>query len=328
MNLPALSVVIPVHNEQSVLPQLFARLYATLDAIDRTCEVLFVDDGSTDRSVALLRAQQQQRPDMTRVLVLAGNFGQHNAILAGFAHARGAAVITLDADLQNPPEEIQLLLTALDKGHDYVGTARISRRDSFFRSAASRLLNRLREKTTSIRMTDQGCMLRGYARTVVDAVNACPEVNTFVPALGYLFAQSPTEIEVRHAERAAGTSKYSLYRLIRLNFDLMTGFSIVPLQLYSVLGTVIAAMSLAFVTYLGIRRLVVGPEAAGVFTLLGIAFFLIGIVLLGVGLLGEYIGRIYAQVLNRPRYRIAAILESAGAHHTALSVTSRKDDAA
>jgi undecaprenyl-phosphate 4-deoxy-4-formamido-L-arabinose transferase len=327
MNHPALSVVIPVYNEEAGLPELFTRLYAALDAMRRPYEILFVDDGSTDASVALLRAQYQKRPDTTRVLVLAGNFGQHNAILAGFAHARGNAVITLDADLQNPPEEIPRLLAELDRGHDYVGTIRVARQDSRFRSVASRLLNRVREKTTRIRMTDQGCMLRAYGRPVVDAVNACQEVNTFVPALGYLFARSPTEIEVSHAERAAGTSKYSLYRLIRLNFDLMTGFSIVPLQLYSMLGTVIAALSLAFVTYLGIRRLVVGPEAAGVFTLLGIAFFLIGIVLLGVGLLGEYVGRIYAQVLNRPRYRIAATLESI-ASRAPHSVNEREDNAA
>jgi undecaprenyl-phosphate 4-deoxy-4-formamido-L-arabinose transferase len=328
MNHPALSVVIPVHNEQLVLSQLFERLYAVIDALDRTCEVLFIDDGSTDRSVALLRAQYQKRPDITRVLVLAGNFGQHNAILAGFANARGSAVITLDSDLQNPPEEIPNLLAEFDRGHDYVGSIRIARQDSFFRSASSRLLNRLREKTTRIRMTDQGCMLRLYARNVIDAVNACPDVNTFVPALAYLFSQSPTEIHVRHEERAAGTSKYSLYRLVRLNFDLMTGFSIVPLQLYSMLGTLISALSLAFVLYLGIRRAVVGPEAAGVFTLLGIAFFLIGVVLLGVGLLGEYIGRIYAQVLNRPRYRIAAILEFTGTRTSSHRLHESKDDAA
>ncbi len=320
-----LSIVIPVYNEQSVLPQLFARLYPALDGMRRPYEIVFIDDGSADRSVAMLRSQYQQRPDVTRVIVLAGNFGQHNAILAGFAQARGSSVITLDADLQNPPEEIPQLLAELDKGHDYVGTIRQARQDSWFRTASSRLLNRIRERTTSIRISDQGCMLRGYGRGVVDAVNACPEVNTFVPALAYLFAKSPTEIEVRHEERAAGESKYPLYRLIRLNFDLMTGFSIVPLQLYSVLGTVISALSLAFVVFLGIRRLVIGPEAAGVFTLLGIAFFLIGIVLLGVGLLGEYIGRIYAQVLNRPRYRIGAILQS---DDTSRAITRREEEVA
>jgi undecaprenyl-phosphate 4-deoxy-4-formamido-L-arabinose transferase len=325
---PEFSIVIPVYNEQLVLQGLFERLYAALDTLGRSCEVLFVDDGSTDRSVAMLRSQYQQRPDITRVIVLAGNFGQHNAILAGFAHARGAAVITLDADLQNPPEEIPKVIAEFDKGHDYVGTVRLARQDSRFRTMASQFLNRVREKTTSIRITDQGCMLRGYGRAVVDAVNACPEVNTFVPALGYLFAQSPTEIEVRHEERAAGVSKYPLYRLIRLNFDLMTGFSIVPLQLYSVLGTVISVLSLLFVAFLGIRRLVIGPEVEGVFTLFGIVFFLIGIVLLGVGLLGEYIGRIYAQVLNRPRYRVGAVLESVDATMATRALPRRKDEVA
>jgi undecaprenyl-phosphate 4-deoxy-4-formamido-L-arabinose transferase len=310
MNVPAVSIVIPVFNEQSVLPQLFARLYSALDSLGRTYEVIFIDDGSRDRSPALLRTQFQQRPDVTRVLLLANNFGQHNAILAGFAHARGAAVITLDADLQNPPEEIPRLLAEIDKGHDYVGAVRISRQDSVLRRLPSLLLNRLRDATTRIHITDQGCMLRAYGRGVVDAVNACPEINTFIPALAYLFARSPVEIQVAHAERAAGHSKYSLARLIRLNFDLMTGFSIVPLQVYSMLGTAIALCSLIFVVYLGIRRLLVGPEAEGVFTLFGIAFFLIGIVLLGVGMLGEYVGRIYAQVRNRPRYRIDALLEA------------------
>lgn len=307
---PVLSVVIPVHNEQAVLPKLFERLYSSLEALQRPYEVLFVDDGSKDGSVALLREQHQKTPEVTRVIVLSGNFGQHNAILAGFAHARGQVVITLDADLQNPPEEIPRLMDAWQQGHDYVGTIRMQRQDSAFRTLSSRVLNSVRENTTGIRMTDQGCMLRAYGRTVVDAVNACPEVNTFIPALAYLFARSPVEIEVKHEARAAGASNYSLYRLMRLNFDLMTGFSIVPLQLYSMLGILIASLSLLFVIYMGIRRLVVGPEAAGLFTLMGIAFFLIGIVLLGVGLLGEYVGRIYAQVQARPRYRIGAILQS------------------
>lgn len=308
---PALSVVIPVYNEQRVLPKLFERLYPVLAKLDRSYEVVFIDDGSEDRSLQLLGDWYRTHPEQTRVVALAGNFGQHNAILAGFAHARGAVVITMDADLQNPPEEIPRLLAALDDGHDYVGSVRVRRQDSFFRTAASRVLNGLREATTGIRMTDQGCMLRGYGRTLVDAVNACPEVNTFVPALAYLFARSPTEIEVRHEARAAGESKYSLYRLARLNFDLMTGFSIVPLQLYSMFGMVIATLSLLFVVYMGVRRLLIGPEAAGLFTLMGIAFFLIGTVLLGVGLLGEYVGRIYAQVQGRPRYRVGAILQSA-----------------
>ena len=173
-------------------------------------------------------------------------------------------------------------------------------------------LNRVREGTTSIHITDQGCMLRGYDRSVIDAVNRCSEVSTYVPALAYTFARQPVEIEVAHAERTVGQSKYSLFRLIRLNFDLMTGFSVAPLQFFSMSGIVIALLSIIFVIYLAIRRLVVGPEAEGVFTLFGIAFFLIGVALIGLGVVGEYVGRIYEQVRQRPRYTVAAVLEQSG----------------
>jgi len=308
VNTPSVSIVIPVYNEQDGLASLFAQLYPVLDALGCSYELLLVDDGSRDRSAALLREQYQRRPDVTRVVLLAGNFGQHNAILAGFERARGEMLITLDADLQNPPHEIPRLVEQIRAGHDYVGTVRTGRQDSLWRVLPSRLLNVLRERTTRIHITDQGCMLRAYGRNVVDAINDCPEMNTFIPALGYLFARSPVEIPVAHAEREAGESKYSLYSLLRLNFDLMTGFSIVPLQIYSVLGVSISLLSLLFVVYMGIRRLVIGPEVEGVFTLFGIAFFLIGVVLAGVGLLGEYVGRIYAQVRARPRYRIQAVL--------------------
>ncbi|MDB6091736.1 MAG: glycosyl transferase family 2 [Gammaproteobacteria bacterium] len=304
-----LSIVIPVYNEEAGLQHLYDRLYPALDQLRRRYEVLFVDDGSTDRSVALLREQFQRRPDSTRVIVLARNAGQHMAILAGFAQSRGDYVITLDADLQNPPEEIAKIVASMDDGADYVGTVRARRHDVYWRKAASRLMNRVRERTTQIRISDQGCMLRGYHRNIVDAINRCLEVSTFVPALGYTFARYPVEIEVEHAERKAGQSKYSLYRLIRLNFDLMTGFSVAPLQFFTMAGTALALLSLLGVLGLAIRRLIVGPEAEGVFTLFGIAFFLIGVLLIGLGVVGEYVGRIYEQVRQRPRYTIAAVLE-------------------
>lgn len=305
---PEVSVVIPVYNEESGLPALFERLYGALDSLGVPFEVVFVNDGSQDRSAALLRAQYQQRPESTRVILFNGNFGQHLAIMAGFEHARGRRIVTLDADLQNPPEEIGRLLAEMDRGFDYVGTIRRLRKDTAFRRTASRAMNRMRERITRIRMTDQGCMLRAYSREVIDAINACREVNTFIPALAYTFAQRPTEIEVDHEERAAGESKYSLYKLIRLNFDLVTGFSLVPLQMFSLFGIAISLLSVLFVVVLAVRRLIVGPEAEGLFTLFGIAFFLIGIALFGIGLLGEYVGRIYQQVRQRPRYLIQAVL--------------------
>jgi undecaprenyl-phosphate 4-deoxy-4-formamido-L-arabinose transferase len=308
---PEISMVIPVYNEDAVLPALFARLYAALDALGRSYEVIFVDDGSRDHSVGLLREQFQRRADVTRVVLFAANFGQHRAILAGFAHARGRYLITLDADLQNPPEETARLLAELDAGHDYVGTIREQRQDVAWRRWASRFINRLRERTTRIRITDQGCMFRGYARSIVDAINQCTENNTFVPALAYTFASRPTEINVRHEDRSAGESKYSVYRLIKLNFDLMTGFSTVPMQLFSALGFAVSILSVLFGIGLVVRRLLGGAEAAeqGIFTLFAIAFLLIGVTLFGLGLLGEYVGRIYEEVRRRPRYLIAAVLE-------------------
>jgi undecaprenyl-phosphate 4-deoxy-4-formamido-L-arabinose transferase len=306
---PELSVVIPVYNEEAGLAKLFARLYPALDALGIPYEVLFVNDGSRDQSAAILADQFRDRPDVTRVILFNGNYGQHMAILAGFKETRGDIVITLDADLQNPPEEIGNLIAKVREGYDYVGSIRRERQDAAWRTYSSRVMNHLREKITRIKMTDQGNMLRAYGRNVIDLVNQCNEVNTFIPALAYTFSRKPTEIMVEHEERAAGESKYSLYSLIRLNFDLVTGFSLVPLQIFSMLGITLSFFSAALFVVLLLRRFLLGSEVEGVFTLFAFAFFLMGVILFGIGLVGEYVGRIYQQVRGRPRYVVQAILE-------------------
>lgn len=306
---PELSVVIPIYNEEAGLDKLFSRLYPALDALGTTYEIVFVNDGSRDRSPEILSDQFRLRPDVTRVVLFNGNYGQHMAILAGFEATRGDIIVTLDADLQNPPEEIGNLVAKMREGYDYVGSIRRKRQDSAWRTYASRAMNHLREKITRIKMTDQGNMLRAYGRNVIDLINRCNEVNTFVPALAYTFARKPAEIIVEHEERAAGESKYSLYSLIRLNFDLVTGFSIMPLQLFSMLGIALSFLSGALVLLLLVRRFLLGAEAEGVFTLFAISFFLMGVILFGIGLLGEYVGRIYQQVRGRPRYVVQAVLE-------------------
>jgi undecaprenyl-phosphate 4-deoxy-4-formamido-L-arabinose transferase len=311
MTAPHVSVVIPVYNEEAVLDALFARLYAALDGLGRSYEVVFVNDGSRDKSAAMLRAQYQRRPDVTRVVLFNGNFGQHMAIMAGFEYARGERVVTMDADLQNPPEEIGKLLAKMDEGHDYVGSVRRRRRDVAWRRWASRAMNGVRERLTHIRMTDQGCMLRAYDKAIVDALRASREVSTYIPALAYSYAHNPVEVEVEHEERAGGDSKYSLYKLIRLNFDLVTGFSVVPLQLFSIFG--IAVSIIAILAYLGVivNRIVTG-DVHGFWVIWDrdvLEFILIGIVLFGLGLVGEYVGRIYQQVRERPRYLVQAVLE-------------------
>jgi undecaprenyl-phosphate 4-deoxy-4-formamido-L-arabinose transferase len=310
---PQLSIVIPVYNEEEGLQALFDRLYPAMDQLQAKLnlryEIVFVNDGSRDRSAGMLAAQFDLRPDVTRVVLFQNNFGQHMAIMAGFEYAHGESIITLDADLQNPPEEIALLAAELIKGHDYVGTIRSNRQDSWFRKTASRAMNHLRQRITRITMTDQGCMLRGYSRRIVNLVRQCNESNTFIPALAYTFAANPTEIEVKHEERFAGESKYSLYQLIRLNFDLVTGFSVMPLQLFSIFGMLLALGSGTLFALLLVRRFVLGSEVEGVFTLFALTFFLIGVMLFGLGLLGEYIGRIYQQVRERPRYVVQTVLE-------------------
>ncbi len=205
----------------------------------------------------------------------------------------------------------------MDRGHDYVGGVRRTREDSWWRRWASKAMNRLRERLTHIRMTDQGCMLRAYSREIVDAVAESREVSTFIPALAYTFASNPTEVDVAHAERAAGRSHYPLYKLIRLNFDLITGFSLVPLQLFSMFGMLVSALALATYVVVIVYRLFLfdwqgahWQDATAVFWDRDIlAFFLIGMLLFGLGLIGEYVGRIYQQVRARPRYTIRAVLE-------------------
>jgi len=309
------SVVIPVYNEEANIPELVPRVFAVLDALDRPSEVICVDDGSRDRSLDLLRDFVDRYPDRLRVVELSRNFGQHPAILAGFAIAGGDVVVTLDADLQNPPEEIPKLLALSDQGFDVVGGVREVRRDSLFRRVASHVVNRVTTAITGIRMTDYGCMLRAYSREVIDLINRCEESSTFIPALAQTFSRRPAEVAVRHAERRAGASKYSLYRLFRLNFDLMTGFSVVPLQVFTLFGFLTASGGLVLGIYLLIRRFVLlrASEADGVFTLFALAFVVMGVLMAGLGIVGEYVGRIYQEVRGRPRYLVRRVYGATGA---------------
>ena len=308
---PELSVVIPVYNEELNLPTLFARLYPSLDALGRSYEVIFTNDGSADRSFELLQAQYAARPDVTRVINFNANYGQHMAIMAAFERVRGEIIVTLDADLQNPPEEIAKLLAKIDAGSDYVGGYRIDRQDSFFRKYASKLINFVRKQTTNIEMTDQGCMLRAYRRPIIDAIVRSGAINTFIPALAYSFSGNPSEVGVRHEERHAGVSNYSFYKLVRLNFDLITGFSLAPLQYFTMFAMLSAGGSLALVAVLLFRRFALNldRETFGVFTLFAILFFLLSVAMIGIGLIGEYVGRTYQVVRARQRYHVREVLE-------------------
>ncbi len=309
-NNPYISIVIPVYNEEKNLEELYRRLTHTLDALGKTYEIILTNDGSKDQSSVLLQTLHDRRPSQIRVIEFNGNFGQHMAIMAGFERVRGEIVITMDADLQNPPEEIPKLIAAMEAGHDVVNAYRERRQDSWWRLLVSKMHNKMRAwMMPKLQMEDEGCMLRAYRRHIVDLMAATGEATTFIPALALSYASNPAEVGVAHEERFAGTSNYTFYKLIRYNFDLVTGFSLFPLQVFTLLGIVISFFSFIFVVYLGMRRLIVGPEVEGVFTLFAILFFLIGIVLLGLGVVGEYIGRIYQEVRKRPRFIIRKVLE-------------------
>lgn len=304
------SVVIPVYNEEDSLPELIRRTTSACDSLGIDYEILLVDDGSVDRSAELMTAAAEAPGSRIVAVILNRNYGQHSAIMAGFSHVSGDLVITLDADLQNPPEEIPRLVEAANAGHDVVGTIRENRRDSIFRKTASKMINALIQHTTGKAMSDYGCMLRAYRRHIVDAMLHCHERSTFIPILANTFARKTTELRVRHAEREFGASKYSFMKLINLMYDLVTCLTTTPLRLLSIVGSVIALVGFALTLTLIALRLFLGAAwaAEGVFTLFAILFFFVGAQFAAMGLLGEYIGRIYTDVRARPRYFVQHIV--------------------
>ena len=303
-----LAIVIPVFNEEEVLPTLFKRLFPVLDSMNKSYEVIFINDGSKDNSIHLLEEVYNKRPQQIKVIDFNKNYGQHMAIMAGFENSDADVVVTMDADLQNYPEDIPLLIEKVEKGHDVVGGYRLNRQDKKWRLFVSKLHNSLRLKLTGIDMVDEGCMLRAYTNDIVQRVISTKENSTFLPALAHSFATNPIDVGVRHAAREEGTSSYNLYKLIRYNFDFFANFSKAPLEFFTLLGFLVSSASIILFIYLICSRFLHGPGADGVFTLFAITFFFLGVVLMGLGIVGEYIGRIYEEIRQRPRFIIKSIL--------------------
>ena len=309
-NKDLISVVVPVFNEKENLKELISRCTESCSKMERPYELILVDDGSKDACPDMITEAAEHEDSHIVGVLLNRNYGQHAAVMAGFCESRGEIIITLDADLQNPPEEIPKLVDKIEEGFDVVGTVRIPRCDTFFRRTASHVVNKAAQKATGVNMHDYGCMLRAYRRNIVDAMLACEERSTFIPVLANSFAKHTTEIEVQHKERPDGQSKYSLWKLINLQFDLLTSMTTFPLRLLSVIGTVISILGIGFGILLLMMRLIFGSvwAAQGVFTLLAFLFILIGAQFVGMGLLGEYLGRIYYDVRGRPRYFVQKVV--------------------
>ncbi|MGZ6236629.1 MAG: glycosyltransferase [Syntrophales bacterium] len=314
---PLISLVIPVYNEEENLRSLMERIRPVMQGMGKPYEIVFVDDGSRDSSLSILKDLAGE-PEV-KVVELVRNYGQHAAILAGFSVVRGDIVITLDADLQNPPEEIPKLVNEMEAGsYDVVGTIRKGRKDSMFRIIPSKIINIVARRITKVRMTDWGCMLRAYRRPVVDRMIACHEHATFIPALATFFGKRVTEIEVAHDERAGGTSNYPLRKLINLQFDLVSSFSDLPMKLLMYGGIFMALGGVCFGIFLAVARLMYGAlwAAEGVFTLFAILFIFVGLQFFAFGIVGEYIGRIYREVRKRPEYVIEKVHSSESARQT------------
>jgi undecaprenyl-phosphate 4-deoxy-4-formamido-L-arabinose transferase len=319
------SVVVPFFNEEANIDALFARLLPACRALGRRVEIVCIDDGSRDATRARLHEVAAANSEVV-VRSFARNFGQHAAVTAGFQLARGRFVVTLDADLQNPPEELSNLVAEFDRGHDYVGTVRRGRNDTAFRRLASLVVSETTRRMSGIEISDFGCMLRGYSREVAKAVAERPEGRTYIPALAYLFAKNPVEIEVAHEARHGGESKYSLIRLVRLQLDLMTGFSVAPLRLLFTVGALVGLAGLSLSVYILVMRQVHGDAwtAGGLFTLFAVLFFFVGAQFVALGVLGEYVGRILQTVRRRPPYvlREDAHLISGALHPASRTSTS------
>ena len=314
---PMISLVIPVYNEEENLHVLMERIRPVMQGMGRPHEIIFVDDGSRDSSLAILKGFASE-PEV-KVVELVRNYGQHAAILAGFSVVTGDIIITLDADLQNPPEEIPKLVKEMEAGgYDVVGTIRKGRKDSMFRIIPSKIINIIARRITKVRMTDWGCMLRAYRRPVVDRMIACHEHATFIPALATFFGKRVTEIEVAHDERAGGTSHYPLRKLINLQFDLVSSFSDLPMKLLMYGGIFMALGGVCFGVFLAVARVMYGAlwAAEGVFTLFAILFVFVGLQFFAFGIVGEYIGRIYREVRKRPEYVIEKVYSSESARQT------------
>lgn len=308
---PELSVVIPVYNEEENLPELLKRTLAACEALNTTYEIVLVDDGSRDASMLMLQEAAQKNPGKVVATILSTNFGQHAAVTAGLEVSQGKFVITMDADLQNPPEEISKLLEKLRDGYDVVGSIRENRQDTLFRKVASKIVNAfVRKLCNGKNMSDYGCMLRGYSRPVVDAILLCKEQGKFIPMLAMSFARRTTEVYVKHAERSAGESKYNFWRLIALQYDLMTSTSTFPLRALTYIGTLVAFFGVFFGIFIFIMTRIRGDEWSqyGIFTLFSIVFIFMGGQFMAMGLIGEYIGKIHLNSRARPQYFIEKVI--------------------
>lgn len=301
MDHPHLSIVVAVSNDEYNLIPFMERLYPVLQGMATSFEIIFTDDGSRDRSTEILR-HMRQKYSTVRVIELGGSFGRQMAILAAFRKSAGRIVVTLDAALREAPEEIPRLVAEIERGRDLVGLSRPKRGGGFFRRLAAHLIGSATSRMTGLAMSDPGCTLWAYHRHVIAGVNGCREITSSVPFLAHSFCVNPAEIRALHSERLTGEGLPPLSRLLRFNIDLITEFSLLPLRLVTLAGMAVALFSVAFALSLLVWRILVGAELEMVLVLFAVLFLFSGILILGVGIVAEYVAKIHQEVRRRPRF--------------------------
>jgi len=304
---PEISVVIPVFNEEPNLRELHARVVAVLETVGRSFEIVAVDDGSSDGSLALLKELRSSDARL-RIVCLTRNFGQSPALYAGFAHVRGQIVVMLDADLQNPPEELPKLIAKIEEGYDFVSGWRTNRQDSYLRTIPSRALNFFVKKTTRAQFHDVGCAMKAFRREVIDLMSSFTHRSRYLPVDVAWLGVRTAEVAVRHERRGAGASKYGLFKLFRTAFDLVTSVTAAPLQFFSLLGWVFAMVGFGVGLKVAYVRYTAG-DINYMGSVVALIFFLFGVQLVATGLMCEYISRIYVEVQKRPYYIVREVVE-------------------
>ena len=302
------SVVIPVFNEELVLHEFYPRLKKEAESWGKSYELLFVDDGSTDNSFELI-CKWKKIDSNIRVVKFTRNFGQQAAVLAGFRESRGNIVVQIDSDLQNPPEEIKRLLGAFTDEVDLVVTISRKRRDSSLRILGSKVLHSLAQALFGNRFKLNLSSFRAMRRSVIEKIDQCQDRSRYMAVLMSWMAVPTVHVEVDHQLRKIGQTKYGVLPLLRLTWDLITGYSNFPLRLVTYLGLLGAGMGFAIMMFLLYQRLVVGILIEGFVVLSAVFSFFAGVQLLSIGFLGEYLGRVHLQTQNRPDYIVHKVID-------------------
>jgi undecaprenyl-phosphate 4-deoxy-4-formamido-L-arabinose transferase len=304
---PSLSIVVPLYRDEDSLVPIFERCRPILDAVSGTGELVLVDDGGLDRTTSRAAELARTYPHATTIVRLARNFGQHPAVFAGLAHARGERVVTLDSDLQYPPEDIPKLLDGLSEHFPVVSGSREQRQDPLVRRIVTSMLTRWLNARTGANLKDFGSMFRAYDRETVNLMLTLTERHRYVPAVVAWLGVPIKEVPISHATRGDQGSRYRLSSLFELLLDLITGYSVFPLRLLTGLGLLGSLAGFVGTIFFVIYRVVAGSGVSGTVSAFALVFALLGVQLLIVALIGEYVGRIYTEAKGRPYYLVGEV---------------------